>query len=80
MQMQVLVDTCQVLKVNDEQNDRDYVFYLSGNKIPNAKVVRNLGLVSFDEHCLTAVKELSCMFHFIFKNFKKRNIEFLLRL
>ena len=83
--MQISVDKCQVLTLNDGLIGRDFVLCLSGNEIPNARVVRDLGLVigskfSFDEHCLRVVKKLSRLINFIFRNFKTRNVEFLLRL
>lgn len=39
MQVRTPVDKCRVLSLNDGCNDRDFVFCLSGNEIPNAHVV-----------------------------------------
>lgn len=32
------------MTLNDEQDDKDYTFYLSGNEVPYAQVIRALGL------------------------------------
>lgn len=43
VQMQISVNECQVLTFNGGTNDKDFVFHLSGNKIPVVQVVRDLG-------------------------------------
>lgn len=45
MQMQISIDGCKVLILNDGHNDRDYFVHLSGNEISNAPFVKDLGLV-----------------------------------
>lgn len=42
MKMRIPKNKCKVLKLNDGHIDKDYVFYLSGNKITDAHVARNL--------------------------------------
>lgn len=58
----------QVLTLDDGQDDKDSVFFISGNETPNA-----------DQHCLCTIKKLSRLASFIFKSFKMRIMVEMLR-
>lgn len=73
------------MTVSAKQNDKDYVFYLFKEVIPNAQVVRDLRLLFdckllFNQHGLITANELSRMVNFIFGKFKTRNTAFLAEL
>lgn len=82
----VLISVLLMLK--GEQNDNNYVFCFSDDKISNASnFQRTLKLfkirtycrrqLSFDQHCIKFVRELSQAVNLIFRNFKLHHVELL---
>lgn len=72
--IQISVNKCRVLALNDGKNDKYCVFHLSGSEILSAPVVPNsenfvVSKLSFGQHLLYIVWKLSHFVNFNFKSF-----------
>lgn len=60
--MQISDNKCQFLTLNGGLNDKKCACYICSNEVPNAQIIRGLGLLVgikllFDPYCLCVVRK-----------------------
>ena len=86
MQLKLSVPKCKILTINRPNKSPDNgEFFIQNQRMEETNEIRDLGIIideklSFDSHCSLKTKQASKIINAIYRTFKTRDTEFLLKL